>query len=118
MLLVNRTAIVVKAKQPYVDWANSVGDEDDADRIVMSLNDPDLDYNVYLIDEIIDPDELQGQLQRHYATIFENELRDWHLLEDDWPRRRDFATFQAWFEIETHSVVIDLSGYELEAEDI
>lgn len=115
MLLVNRTALVIKPKQPYIDWANQMGD-DDSPRL--SLEDPQLDYNVYLVDEVIDPDELQAQLQRHFRTIFENELRDWHLLETDWPPLRDFDTFLEWFEVGTHSVVIDLSDYELEVEDV
>ncbi len=116
MLLVNRTALVVKPKQPYIDWANSL--DSSSDGPVLSLEDPELDHNVYLVDEVIDPDELQEQLRRHYRTIFENELRDWHLLEADWPQGRDFEMFEAWFTVETHSVVIDLSDYELEVEDV
>jgi len=65
MLLVNRTALVVKPKQPYIDWANSL--DSSSDGPVLSLEDPELDHNVYLVDEVIDPDELQEQLRRHTA---------------------------------------------------
>jgi hypothetical protein len=66
---------------------------------------------VYLIDDLaegsIDPEAL---LEPHFAVIFEEELGGWHRVKADWPQRRDIETFQAWFEIEVHSMVLDLPG--------
>jgi hypothetical protein len=42
--------------------------------------------------------------------MFEEELNAWHRVEADWPQHRDFAMFQAWFEIEIHSLVLALKG--------
>jgi hypothetical protein len=66
---------------------------------------------VYLIDDmpegIVDTDSL---LEPYYAVIFEEELGGWHRLEADWPKQRDFGTFQAWSETEVHSMMVDLPG--------
>lgn len=44
----------------------------------------------------------------YFAFIFEEELNAWHRVESDWPAQRDLDTFLAWFEVEYHSIVIDL----------
>jgi hypothetical protein len=49
-------------------------------------------------------------LEPYSDIIFEEELNAWHRLEEDWPQERDFTLFQAWFEIEIHSLVLDLKG--------
>ena len=106
MRRVKRAAVCVRPKQPYIDWANGL-DEDGVKIGVEFMP----DENVYLIDDMpegsIDP---EGLLEPYYAAIFEEELGAWHRVEAEWPQRRNFKTFQAWFEIEVHSMVLDLKG--------
>jgi hypothetical protein len=52
--------------------------------------------------------DVEATVAPYFEFIFEEELNAWHRLESDWPARRDFATFLAWFEVEYHSMVIDL----------
>jgi hypothetical protein len=47
----------------------------------------------------------------YFKAIFEEELNGWHRREREWPARRTYETFLAWFEVEVHSMVIDLPGY-------
>ncbi len=67
--------------------------------------------NIYLIADSVDQVEnLEALLEPYYEAIFEEELEAWHRVEADWPRRRDLPTFLAWFEVEVHSLVLDLVG--------
>jgi len=64
----------------------------------------------------IKPDDLKTMLAPYYKAIFEEELVAWHRIEADWPQRRDLTTFMAWFEVEVHSLVLDLVGGWLRTE--
>jgi hypothetical protein len=106
MRRVKRTAISLKPKQPYIDWANSL--DGDGVKIGAEFSPEE---NIYLIADSVDqPDDLEMLLEPYYQTIFEEELGAWHRREADWPRRRDLTRFLAWFEVEVHSLVLDLVG--------
>ncbi len=49
-----------------------------------------------------------GSPHTYYEAIFEEELGAWHRVEADWPRQRNLKLFLAWFEVEVHSLVLDL----------
>ncbi len=106
MRRVKRTAISLKPKQPYIDWANGL--EEGGVKIGTEFTPEE---NIYLIADGVDrPDNLETLLEPCYQTIFEEELGAWHRLEADWPRRCDLRMFLAWFELEAHSLVLDLVG--------
>ena len=48
--------------------------------------------------------------------IFEEELNGWHRLKSDWPPHRDLDTFLDWFEVQIHSMVLDLHQGRLKTE--
>ena len=102
MKYVNRSAILIKAKQPYQDWANAL--EADGPRFDISKQ----DGVVYLIKDELVPTELDTHLRKIYKDIFEHELLSWHLLEDDWPKNRSYSKFKEWFDIQYTSEVADL----------
>jgi hypothetical protein len=104
--MLNRAVLIVRPKQPYLDWAAQL---DDADIVP----NPDQERTVYLIPEFDDDAEAQNVLKRVFAEVFERELFGWHTDESAWPPKRTLAMFRQWFEIELHSVVEDLCGFEL-----
>lgn len=99
--MLNRAALIVRPKQPFLDWAASL----DNSGLV-----PDVagEHTVYLVPEFESEEEGQQVLRHVYVEIFERELDDWHTDESAWPEKRDFKTFQEWFSIELHSVVEDV----------
>ena len=105
--MLNRGVVIVRPKQPYLDWAAGLGDSG----LVPDLN---AEQTVYLIPSY-GHEEAWEILERVHPTIFENELYGWHTDEAAWPK--DVAMFKAWFEIELHSVVEDLCDYEIVDED-
>ena len=101
---INRSLIVVKPKQPYLDWAFHCR-EPMEDMILDRLRE---DTTAYLVDEVLDPGDEERMLRKYHKQIFENELAGWTTDESEWPVRRGFKTFLEWFEVEFHSVVLDL----------
>lgn len=100
---INRAAVVVQYREPFLRWAASVDDE--ASPLAETLPS---DISVYLVPE--DPNEEQetAPLNEFFLDIFERELEGWCTDESLWPVLRDLATFQEWFEVTGESVVVDL----------
>ena len=99
--MLNRAALIVRPKQPYLNWAAGL---DDSGLV------PDVagEKTVYLIPEFETDEEGQQILRQVYAEVFERELFGWHTDESAWPEKRDFQTFLKWFSVEFHAVVEDV----------
>ena len=108
--MLNRGVLIVRPKQPYLDWAAGLDDSG----VVPSVED---EQTVYLIPSFEDDDEAESILKTIYEEIFERELDGWHTNESAWPKKRTFAMFKQWFHIELHSVVEDLCAYEIIDDD-
>ena len=104
--MLNRGALIVRPKQPYLDWAAAL----DESGVV-----PDVtgEQTVYLIPSFEDDNEAERMLKKVYAEIFERELDGWHTDETAWPQKRTLAMFKKWFQIELHSMVEDVCGFQL-----
>jgi len=108
--MLNRGVVIVRPKQPYLDWAAGLDDSG-------IVPDPNDEQTVYLIPSYDNDEEALEILENVHPAIFDNELYGWHTDEAAWPQGRDLAMFKAWFEIELHSVVEDLCDYEIVDED-
>jgi hypothetical protein len=97
---INRNAIVVKSKQPLFDWINSVY----PDHPVEAIN----EGTVYLIKEKDSNLAIEKWLKKNFDNIFQNELNSWHTSEEDWPDKRTYKQFTEWFDVEIHSMILDL----------
>ncbi|HEY6247433.1 MAG TPA: hypothetical protein VIX17_26020 [Pyrinomonadaceae bacterium] len=121
MAEINRSLIIVKAKQPFLDWLHSLDPEDDHE-----LDDINSEPTAYLIPEYETPEEQEDIIKWCADFVFEYELWSWYTDEDMWPVGRDAAMFKEWFDVEFHSIVQDVVGdiplkhidYDSEAEDI
>jgi hypothetical protein len=105
--IINRNAFIVKARKPYIDWANSI------------FNDSPTDFskeenNIYLIREMDNNQQIADWIRKNFDKIFQNELNDWCTDETTWPSKRTYKMFTEWFEIEISSMVLDLEDYEIE----
>jgi hypothetical protein len=43
-------------------------------------------------------------------VIYAPPSNSWHRREREWPSSRTYETFLKWFEVEVHSMVLDLQG--------
>jgi len=101
---INRSLIILRPKQPLLDWAGSLDDES-KDLTLESLND---DSTAYLIPEICEDSDQEEFLKTCYDILFEEQLEGWWTDEAAWPQPRDLKMFLNWFEVEFHSLVFDL----------
>lgn len=108
--MLNRSALIVRPKQPFIDWALQLDDSG-------LVPNPDGERTIYLLPEYDDDFDALTVLSEAYDIIFEAELEGWHTHEPDWPRNRTFAMFRNWFDFEFHSIVEDLCGYVLEDDE-
>ena len=111
MDMINRGVAVIKPKQPFLDWLGRLPDPLDS-----SLEELRRDCTVILIPDELDDIKASRYMKRIYREIFDAELAAWHLTVDDWPADRDYAMFQAWFEIDVHSLVLDSSNAPIQRE--
>src|SRR4030095_8614002 len=122
MAEINRSLIIVKPKQPFLDWLRSI-DPEDKNLQPEEIND---DATASLIPEIETADQQDQIIDWCAEFVFEQELWSWYTDEDMWPVGRDVKMFREWFAIEFHSLVDDVVGdiplehinYESEENDI
>jgi hypothetical protein len=98
--VVNRSAVLVRPRQPYLDWAKAQGDGDSYPTCG--------ERNVYLLPPFETEDDADDIIRHFYDIIFEAELADWITDPSTWPEDRSYDTFLAWFEVEHNSLVEDL----------
>ena len=101
---INRSLIIVKPKDPFLDWARSLDDENQE----LTLESMCKDSTAYLIPEIWHDADEEEFLKNYYDLLFEEQLEEWSLDETLWPQQRDLKMFLEWFEVEFHSLVFDL----------
>jgi hypothetical protein len=113
MRTINRSAFVVRPREPYLRWTASLDAE--ARSAADSLRSRTA---VYLVAE--DPEEREETppIEDYFARIFAFELSAWCTDESQWPHPRDLRTFQAWFEVAAESIVIDLEATPLRTEEL
>jgi len=98
---IDRNAILVRPKQPFFDWVNGLFN----DGTQVTGKD---ECNIYLIREMDSNEAILRWVRRHFDELFTNELNDWYTDEERWPQDRTFKLFSAWFDVEVHSMVLDL----------
>ena len=81
----------------------------------ITLDSVNEERTVYLIheDDVDPPAVLLSWIEQNFLTLFENELEGWYVDESLWPKQRDFSTFNAWFSVECHTIIIDTVGGDI-----
>ena len=111
---VNRTAVVIKPKRPFVDWLNSVPGES-SDNTLEGISS---ENTTFLIPELFGHKESLAYIKKIYDQIFGFELFGWYTDEELWPKKRTWKMFQEWFSIEINSEIFDLVDEEIEKEEM
>lgn len=95
---INRSAIVLKPQQPFLDWYYKLYPEDMG-----------MDYiketNIYLVSEEID--DLEQWLKKKFDRFFKLQLEDYHYNKKQWPQRRTYKMFAEWFQVDIAPDIYD-----------
>lgn len=114
MIVIDRAIAIIRPKQPMLDWINAYPDAHEP----ISLEEITDDCTTVLIPDYEDIEDAQRFIRLHYPEIFETELDQWYTDQAYWPAERDIRLFHAWFEVEFHSMIIDLVGEKIHKEEI
>lgn len=112
--MLNRSALILRYKQPFVDWINGV---DPSGSNSLTFAELEQERNVYLV-EVEDQQELERWLELNHQALFEEELFGWYTDSTLWPSERSLELLREWCSFEFHSVVIDTGGSPLEEDDL
>lgn len=113
--MLNRAALILRYKQPFVDWINAVDPSPDSE--APTLSEVDDERTVYLV-EVEDEGELRRWLARNYEEVFEEELNGWYTDPALWPRERSLKMLEEWCSFELHTVVVDLGESAIGDDDL
>ena len=102
--LIDRDVAIIKPKQPLVDWVNCTVPLSTP----VSQEELENDCTAILVPDLGSLEAVLEYLQPLKPLLFEMELEDWDLDPIDWPKERTDEVFDAWFDIEVHSMVWDL----------
>lgn len=102
--MLNRSAVVVKPRQPFLEWLHT----SDPTSGNITLDELEQDPTIYLIPECDRKGDIQKVLRKLCGEIFVEQLAAWWTDEKSWPKDRGFAVFCRWFEWQHHSLLIDL----------
>jgi hypothetical protein len=96
---INRKAVILKPKQPFLDWYSALNLED-------GFEEEMTETKTYLIDDSIgDPEKW---LKKKFDTFFRMELDEWHGNKKEWPQKRTYKMFNLWFRVELSGMIYDL----------
>ena len=105
MEILNGSAIIVRPRQPYFEWAS----RDDAEGLTESVFETlHAEPTVYLLPEYEDSSSQHEMLKELWPGLFEAMLEGWVTNESHWPKNRTFEVFRKWFEIQMIPLVQDL----------
>ena len=113
--MVNRGAVILRYKAPFIKWIKDADPSENSSEITMS--NANEDRTVYLITDA-DAENVEGWIRENHVSLFESELEGWYTDDTLWPKNRDYKTFKEWFEVECHSVIMDMVGGEINDDEI
>jgi hypothetical protein len=102
--MLNRSLLVIKYKQPFIDWVNEA-DPYPKGRVIR-LEDANEDSPAYLIHEDA-AEYFEEWLRDCYSPLFENILGEWYTDPTLCPQDRTLKLFKTWCDFELHSMVLD-----------
>jgi len=104
MATLNRSAMIVKPKQPILDWLHAT------DPTSRGLTLPDLarEPAIYLLPECDTEEDIREVLAELCEEIFVEQLAGWFNDDTTWPQDRGLEAFFRWFDFQHHSMLIDL----------
>ena len=107
MFAIERSALILVGKEPYLEWINKTADSHKGDTSLMTMEDVTAEPDVILIPDFEDERDVETHLESIYAKAFEELLIGWCVDEALWPKDRTLAMFRDWFNISYTTLVYD-----------
>ena len=107
---INRAALIVKLKKPFIDWLVYMSNEHDGDHKLKAeeIETEGFDSKtVYLIPAFEENEKYDRFLKKNFEAIFIEKLSGWYTDPEMWPKDRSWKVFKEWFDYEIHTMVYD-----------
>lgn len=112
MYSINRQIVILKPKQPFLDWLNNVNSTN------LSLEDIRSDCTIFLIPVVDNLADGEKYIKSIFPDLFDMELSEWNIDENLWPKDRTIEMFRECFDVFFHSTVIDTLEKEIEKKEL
>ncbi|NBV41403.1 hypothetical protein EBR96_01345 [bacterium] len=106
-----KVGIVLRPNFPFIKWIKSAvkGTEFEEDVMGIVAEKSQSEGHIYLLPTRDGIEEIDDLLKSGYRTIFENELMEWQIDPDLWPKELSYPLFQQWFTVAIHDLIFELS---------
>jgi len=101
--MVDRTALVLKPRQPFYDWLKSIEPDNNEPEKLDNEEGP----MVYLLPDFDEMKDVEKWLKKNFDMIFTDQLNNWYTDETIWVQNRTFKLFKEWFSYSLHTMVYD-----------
>ena len=115
--IVNRAALYVTPKEPFIKWAKYYDESPEDD----DLKDRISEKHIFLIEEfyLFSNDGISKVLEPYWEKIFEYELTMWNAYKNEWPQQRTLDMFLEWFNVKICEYVFDMDeDKKIEEDDV
>lgn len=109
MYFVDRTAVVLKPTERFLNWLKSA----DPDMPELTLAQIRTNCSVYLVPEFDEPEAVVAYFDERYRQIFEAEISGWDIERQKWPQDMGLQAFWEYFEVEIHDMVLDMEDADM-----
>jgi hypothetical protein len=116
MRVLNRIAVSIIGKQPYLDWTRK--HDADANKGLLTVARAKPYGTAILLPEFEVEEDVQEWIEENASWLFEFQLSSWTEEESTWPQGRDLKRFREWFRVDIHTTVVDEADDEIEAEEL
>jgi hypothetical protein len=96
--------VVVKPKRPFLGWLHRA----DPTSHNLSLQDLGREPTIYLIPAWDTRAEIEDALRERSEEIFIEQLGEWFNDKTTWPQDLGLEVFRDWFDLQHHSMLVDL----------
>ncbi len=105
MGVLNRSAVMVKPREPYLRWAKQDDTTGVAEAVFENMRSVP---TVHLIAESETGHDLPDLIREAWPDVFEAMLEGWLTDPEMWPQNRTWEMFEEWFEVQICESVHDL----------
>ena len=107
---INRAALIVRPKKPYVDWANSMDDGGPEAHLRKLREDP----SIYLVEAIDFLEDFDLLVEDNWEWIFREQLNGWMRDPESWADELTREMFLEWFACELSTMIGDMLKTRIE----
>ena len=85
---------------------------------MITLEELRADCCAYPIPSYDSPEQAMRYIERNHRAIFEWELFGWYTDESTWPKKLTLSIFRKWFDVEIHTMTVDMPNKHIAREKI